>query len=517
MLNDGQKPGGDRRDRRGTAVWPFVVIVLIALAARWVAFRGFAASDDADYARLAWACAQGQVPPDELGAPPHYPTRLGVLLPVGGIFTIFGVHEWSLLVLPMLMSAASLALAYVLGRVFFSHTAGLVAMLLYAVLPIDCQFATWLLSDVPGAFWAGAGVLAVYLGSSVETTGRKVLAGAIAAVCFGVSWITRTQVAQLAPFVAGALVIWIWRDRRNAWMALTVAIGCLLVVGGEGLFYLRTKGDFLYNFHVAERMYAEHRQWYFTEGGVYGWEPGRYAFGLARRLLKMGPSEMFLNPNFAFIPLAALAAALHVALWRRREFLFPAAWFLWAVVIFNFGSASMKHYEPLPWINAYLVPMQMPAVVLTGGWLTWMLSVSAGDKHLVRERRFWGGIAVAVIALGVAVGLHHHYRQGIGCRTARAAASELLQKSADPLYTDGMTLRAIEFFSGYNLPRPVRDLRRLETESPPAGAAVFVNRDELQRMNDQTGYTPPGCIDRPPANWRIEKKWAGAEMYIVGP
>jgi 4-amino-4-deoxy-L-arabinose transferase-like glycosyltransferase len=514
MPNEGRKLGSDARGR-AAALWPFVAILLIALAARWVAFRGFAASDDADYARLAWAVAQGQIPPDELGAPFHYPTRLGVLMPVGGIFLLFGVHEWTLLLLPALMSAASLVLAYALARVFFSHTAGLVAMLLYAVLPIDCQFATWLLSDVPGAFWAGAGVLAVYLGSSAETTGRKVLAGAIAALCFGVAWITRTQVAQLAPFIAAALALWTWRDRRNAWMALVLAAGCLLVVGAEGWLYLRTRGDFLFNFHAAERMYAEHRQWYFTEGGVYGWEPGRYGFGLARRLLKTGPSEIFLNPNFAFVPLVALTAALHVALWRRREFLFPAAWFLWAVLIFNFGSASLKRYEPLPWINAYLVPIQMPAVVLAAGWLTWMLSVSAGDRHLVRERRFWGAMAAAVLALGVAAGLYHHHRQGIGCRVARAAAPELLQRSALPLYTDAMTLRAVEFFSAYNPPRPVRDLARLETETPPPGAAVFINRDELRRMNDQTGYRPPPCVDRPPANWKLERRWPDAELYIV--
>lgn len=510
MEMQGRRLGGQR-----TAVWPFVVIVLVAIAARWVAFRGFAASDDADYARLAWACAQGQVPPDELGAPVHYPTRLGVLLPVGGLFQLFGVSEWSLLVLPVLMSAASLGLAYVLGRVFFSHAAGLVAMLLYAMLPIDCQFATWLLSDVPGAFWAGAGVLALYLGSSQETSGRKALAGGMAAVCFGVSWVTRTQVAQLAPFVAGALGLWIWRDRRNGWMALTLVAGCLLVVFGEGLLYLRTRGDFLFNFHAAERMYSEHRQWYFTEGGVYGWEPGRYAFGLARRLLKMGPSEVFLNANFAFIPLVALAATLHVALWRRREFLFPVAWFVWAFLVYNFGSASLKHYEPLPWINAYLVPILLPAVVVAAGWLTWVLSVSAGDKHLVRERRFWGGVAVAVIAVGVAAGLYHVRQQGIGCRTARAAMGELLERNESPLYTDAMTRRAVEFFSGYDPPRPVRDLGRLEGERPPVGAAVFVNHEDLGRMRDQIGYVPPGCVEHPPSSWRLVKRWPEAELYVV--
>ena len=37
--------------------------------------------------------------------------------------------------------------------------------------------------------------------------------------------VTRAQVAQLAPFVLGALVFWTIKDRRNVWMAATLALG----------------------------------------------------------------------------------------------------------------------------------------------------------------------------------------------------------------------------------------------------------------------------------------------------
>ena len=46
-----------------------LLILIIALAARAVAFRGFSASDDADYARVAYDVAQGVFPPSDAGVP----------------------------------------------------------------------------------------------------------------------------------------------------------------------------------------------------------------------------------------------------------------------------------------------------------------------------------------------------------------------------------------------------------------------------------------------------------------
>ena len=168
-------------------------------------------------------------------------------MPVGLLFRAFGVHEWTLLIFPAVMSAAMLALAYAFGRTFFSHEAGLITLAIFAVMPIDCRFATWLLSDVPSAVWAGGGILAMVVGRRTAKSSAKALAGLIAALCFGLSWLTRTQVAQLAPFVLGALVIWSWRDRKNLWLAGCAAAGVLrdlpapkglLVSLGDGRFPL---------------------------------------------------------------------------------------------------------------------------------------------------------------------------------------------------------------------------------------------------------------------------------------
>ncbi len=96
--------------------WPFILIIAVAIVARVAVFRGFAASDDADYARVAWDIAQGHSPLGDASVPPQYSGRLGVAVPVGLLFRAFGVHEWTLLIFPAVMSAAMLALAYAFGR-----------------------------------------------------------------------------------------------------------------------------------------------------------------------------------------------------------------------------------------------------------------------------------------------------------------------------------------------------------------------------------------------------------------
>jgi 4-amino-4-deoxy-L-arabinose transferase-like glycosyltransferase len=495
--------------------WPFILILAVAIVARVAVFRGFTASDDADYARVAWDIAQGHSPLGDAGVPPQYSGRLGIAAPVGLLFRLFGVHEWTLLIFSVAMSAAMLALAYALGRTFFSREAGLIALAIFAVMPLDCRFATWLLSDIPSAAWAGGGILALVLGKRAAKNSAKAFAGLMAALCFGLSWLTRTQVAQLAPFVLGALVIWSWRDRKNLWLAGCAAGGVLAIFLAEGLCYLSATGDFLYPLHSAEKIYAMHSQWYFTEGGIYGWEPGHYALGLARRLLWKGPAGLLLNADFALVPLAALAAAAHARYGRRREFLFPAAWFLWTALVFNFGSASLRHYEPLPWMNSYMVPCLLPAAVLTGGWLAWLLSSHEENARVRRERRFWAALVCAGLALAAAFGLYQHARQGIGCPATRQAAKSLSPDSDRLLYSDAMTLRGLEFFWGYRATRPMRDFGRMSAEKIPPGAEVLINPPEIQRMRDQVGYQPPPWVESPPPQWKVEQRWDGAALYLV--
>jgi hypothetical protein len=166
-------------------------------------------------------------------------------------------------------------------------------------------------------------------------------------------------------------------------------------------------------------------------------------------------------------------------------------------------------------MNSYMVPCLLPAAVLAGGWLAWLFSSREENSRVRRERRFWAALACAAVALAAVFGLYQHVRQGIGCPYTRPAAKVIAPDSAQPLYSDAMTLRGLEFFWEYRATRPMRDFGRMSAEEIPAGAEVLINPPEMQRMTDQIGYEPPPWTEKPPPQWKLERQWDGAALYTV--
>ena len=505
------------RKQRVQAWCAVAAILVVFCAARAVTFRGFAASDDANVAELANRIVRGEFPPSANGIPPHYPFRLGVIVPVAVLFRVFGVSEATLLVVPVLASLGMMALAFCAGRLFFSTRAGLIGAGIFALMPIDCRFATWLLSDTPAAFWAAAGVLLLYGGSKARAGRAKAGFGVGAGLCLGLSWITRAQVVHLAPFVAGLLIVWTVRDRKNLWLAVPAA-GCVIVLFlGECAFYAATRGDWLARFHAFERMYEMHTHWYFTEGAMYGWPEGRYVFGLFRRWFKQGPTALFFKHNFAWVQAVALVAGTFAWRKRLRPFAFPAAWFAWTCLMFNFGSNSLRHYQPLPWIDSYLMPTLFPAVLVVAGWLDFMLArPESADAALGGERRFWAGWAIAVLLAGSAYGNLQHVRQGVGCPVARRAAKTIAPHEL--IYTDSSTSRALRFFWGYPADAATREFMEAPKKEPLRKVKVFVNPRQLRRQQDIIGYQPPAWVASPPRHWRrVHEFQGGGVLYETPP
>ena len=505
----------DRKKSRVRFVLAVAAILAVALAARAAVFTGFAASDDANYAELANQVACGEFPPAVEGVPGHYPGRLGVIVPVAVIFRVLGVSEATLVLFPMLASLGMMALAFWAGRTFFSTRAGLLAAAVFAVMPIECRFATWLLSDTAGAFWAAAGMLALWQGRKAQAAGRKVGWGVGAGGCFGLSWLTRAQVAHLAPLVLVLLVVWTARDRRNLRLGLAVAAVSLVIFLGECVLYWGTRGDFLARFSALEQMCEGHKQWYFTEGTMYGWPEGRYGWGLMRRWFRQGPCALLFKHNFAWVQLVALVAAAYAAKRRLGAFALPVVWFVWACVMFNFGSTSLRHYQPLPWIDSYLMPTLFPAALIVGGWLDFMLARPEPGEGLGAERRFWAGAAIVTLLVGAAFGNLQHVRQGIGCPVARRAAEAV--NCRELVYTDPVTLRALRFFWGYPEKLSACDFSYRKLSDLPSGARVLVNPHQLERQKDIIGYEPPAWVTSPPKHWRKVREFRGrGVLYATG-
>src|SRR5687768_17042230 len=136
--------------RAGALPW----ILLAALAIRLILFTGVQGGDDSYYYSLAVRAMKGEpILPGQL-----LQTRLGYVLPLGALFSVFGPTTACLLAPGLVASLSLVAMAWWLGRDLHSEAVGRIAAAFVALLPIDVFFATTATTDVPMAAWIGLGV-----------------------------------------------------------------------------------------------------------------------------------------------------------------------------------------------------------------------------------------------------------------------------------------------------------------------------------------------------------------------
>ncbi len=100
----------------------------------------------------------GYVPAREFKFYYHYPPLLVWLVSVS--YLIFGVHEWSARVVPLLFSLSLMALIFIFARRAFSQDVALLALLFSAIMPIENYYGAHV--DVYGSLSVFFSLLALY-------------------------------------------------------------------------------------------------------------------------------------------------------------------------------------------------------------------------------------------------------------------------------------------------------------------------------------------------------------------
>jgi len=395
----------------------------------------------------------------------------------------------------------------------FSTSAGLVAACLMALLPIDMRFATQLYPDLPAAFWMNAGVLLVYAGARQQAVARKVALGALAGLALFASWLCKETVLYLLPFVGLYLVWLVMRERRNVALLSSCVVVVSLLVGCEGWLYYREAGDFLFRLNALgsnSRNTTSVLPVFSLTGAV------QYVL---HRIAEVARETLF-SAYFAFIPAAAVVACAYALLRTYRRFLFPALWFCWLLLMFGFGSGSLRVYAPLHLhVARFQYPMIMPAILLASGLAGSMLasprSGEAGKSH--RTRFFSRVLLLTFLAIVLAIAVAFGVRTGMGrrCRIQRAMARVL--KPTDPLYTDGLSSAALRFFWKYPVADSTHDFQGMAAAQIPSDAYVLVDRNELKLIQNTDKYVPPKFLDSIPATWHELGRKDNAKLYRVPP
>jgi 4-amino-4-deoxy-L-arabinose transferase-like glycosyltransferase len=533
-MNRGHLPGTTGGVTRGAIL---VAILLVAAGLRLYGFRGYWGTDDGEYALLANSVAQGTY--DEFvqenyvrhfNAPAHLPYRVALIAPLALLFRTFGVNEATLAAYPLLISLLGVLLAYASGRLLFGVNAGLIAGALWAVVPGDYDIATLFLPDGVASFYASLAVLTVLaLRSAAQPRTWSLFAGGLlAGSLFGISWLSKESVVYLVPFCAALIAMDVRRDFRNTlalWAGVALASGGMLLA--EMAFYQITRGDFMLRMHENERSFIQTRAYLFYEGSRFGWPVGGdHLRALIKRLCLDGPSVIFLNAQFLYLPLMGLVGAARAWFWKDRSFLVPALWLGTLAFMYNFMTCSFASYTPLVLLDRYLHPIILPAAVLTAGLVVRLMEQTAGaaSEPARGERLFWGAIVVATLVL---VSGHTVFREIRDLERVQpmyqVGALARLVRPDDTVYTDPLSRKALEFHWQYPAKTAIVDFEGMNRGEIRPGSFVLVDKNRLNWLDvnvsmwltEDYGYHEPEFSQSPPEAWKVVWRNRYATLFRV--
>ena len=497
-----------RRVRTGVLL---ALILAAAIGLRIYLFQGIFGSDDLAYAKIAYKTSLGgyRIIEDQSLAM-AWKLRRAFVTPVSWSIRLFGVHEWAMLLYPFLISIATVFLAYFAGKIFFNTRTGLIASLLVAISPYEIMQATSLMTDMAASFYASLGIYFLY---RVSQENQKRWAWALCSgLAFGVSWMTRENVFYLSPFIllmAGWLAVTRPKTRMSLLILSAAAFSILLL---EFYMNIKDSGDFLLRFHGIEHNYEPAANLVYPNGFQY--YPHYQGFELIKRLFKTGPSLIFNNDEFVFYPAFALLAVLYAWVRKCRQFVWPAIWFVLSVLIYNFASASLKNYVPLPLCTRLYYPILFPSTILLAGFLEYLLNRGSADvRELIRERFFWGIAIVLSIFLCVSYTLVGKIRVGIASPVERKIVS--LAKPSDVIYTDWRTIEVLNFFWGF-APQPnLKSFNELKFIDIPSGSFVLINKPKLDFQANIYGIRALQLAEPIPSRWQTVWKSDKGFFYKV--
>ncbi len=348
----------------------FLSISMAGFLMRLASTTGLIASDDLFYSRYAQMISTLHYSPELI----HWSLRWGLLVPVGIVYRIFGVHEWTTFVVPLLASTVSVPLLMILGERLVGLRAALLAGVLFASFPTSLHWATILIPE-PVAELYMLMALIVYAEAEEHSS---ILRGCVVGLIWGISYLTK----EPAVFVAMATVL----DaafRRRWRLAFGICTGLMMIIITECAYYFSTSGDLLFRFHAMKI----HEQ----SGMVIAANQN-----LTYRLFKSYPRMMLVpNSRFGLHSIFTLILAAVALLRRAPRWQFLILWSALPWLYLNLGSSNLRHFVALPVSDRYIGFCYQPLFLLAG----WIL-----DQWTMRSQRT-RALSLAAITLVAAIGL----------------------------------------------------------------------------------------------------------------
>ena len=464
------------------------LILVFALILRLTFFQGVGTSDSLTTTRYAYDISNDDFPTSKNQGN----SRIGLLIPVSFLYSIFGVNEFSSGIFPLITSLLGIVLIFLFGRLLFNEKVGLIAAFLLSIFPLDILYATRLMSDLPSAVFSA---LAVYLFLNAEKIDKnqiKFVLYAFSGMSLGISFSIREMAILTFLFFAGYVIY----NKKIKLSYGLVAVGFLSIFILELYFFYAHTGDIFYRFHSLSGYYIDS-----LKASNFMGRLSFPNFFLAFPYIIFGNIQ--LGYFYTFISLATI------------YFLFNRKWrtnilIMWVGVIYlylNFGSSSLSSYAPFFGVQRYLSYITIPAILLLAAFLM-------EEKKIIRKIILpYTLIFLFFVSFGATyMDDFRHSLDNLHILYPHIKSIDM------PIYSDYRTISSINFISGYE-----NNLNLVDLDSSPEdiknieNAYIIINNQMIERVRTAgKDFEFTSKIRQVPSSWvKIKEIDQGKNKIII--
>lgn len=442
--------------------WPLPLIVLFALLLRVAAADATRTQDDLRYITYAAKIAQGapEKPEDDYKA-----YRLGFLLPLAGLFALFGVCTGVANALVVGCGTGCVAVAYAIGLKLAGPFAGSAAALLTAVTTQHVLASGEIFVDAPLCLLEACAMWCYLAARGGQAQTRLLL---LSGIFLGLGYTFNVGALSLAVLLGAFELLWAIRKRDFRGLAIFAGIAGIIVL------------EVVLSVLLFGEAYPRHREFSFLQG----WSAQ----------LAVSPDEdyksltnyfkSFVSPFGPFGILFPVGVAGVVIAVRRSGLGALIGWFSFLVAQVLYGCIAHGFRD-----GKYLATLAVPTALL-----------AALVFEVIYRRRPHAAV-FGLVTVGLLSVVLVHTRISASTFSVKKRLDAIWASDPRPLYVDQRTLRYVQTPLSRRVDRAsVHDFTFL-TEIPP-NSLVLLDWSELEAVRAIAGHKPPPFATHPPGHWR---------------
>jgi len=458
------------------------LILLLGLILRIKFFIGLNWSDDVGYVYLANQVLDGTFKPSYMAS-----LRLMMIFPLAFFFYLFGISNFSAALYPLILSLGNIVLTFLIGKLLFNEKAGLIGALLMAFYPLDVNYATWIMPDVPITFFTGLSVFMFLIGEKKNSRKFLLLSGIFAGLAY---LLKLSGLLVFVFFVSYYSFVFLFK-RKIPSNFLFILLGYLIVFLVEGSYYYLTTKDFFLQFNVGFKYFAERERLKYEFLTDLTYYPkimfnldNNFSFQFKNYYTYFGIFYYLVVFSIIFLPIKKVKNSYVLILWFLSIFLYM-----------QFGPMSYKEYIPMHRLDRHLTILSIPSILILSAFL-----------EILRKRvKFLFIVTLVFLCGSFLFYIKNIYKLQIDAtKDTKLIFEELKKLPEKTVYSDGGTIGHLMFYSKFrknHLYKPL-DFRSCE-ELKDSYVIVNATRGWIEFSPMLKNY--PLCVFERPNNWILLK------------